>query len=174
MKRFLYVIGQPGSGKTTAVDELCQPYNPVDYPDPIPHRAWFDDTRFKFVTLGKHKPPFSGTDTLGMAVQPSATGWLTSAYAPPTVVAEGDRLANSKFFNTLTDAGWRLTVAYIDTPDELAQQRRNLRGTVQNPAWVKGRITKAERLRDEHNATVIDGTLPPRRIAQTLRDMLLS
>jgi adenylate kinase family enzyme len=174
--RLIYVIGEPGSGKTTAVDAFCSTYVPLDIDTPVPHRAWLDGPDLAFVTLGRHRPPFSGTDTLAMNVQPTVTTWLTHPSSPPIVLAEGDRLGNGKFFDAMLTAQRDLTVVHLATDPDLAAQRRADRsarsGTVQNPTWVAGRRTKVARLVETYDVVRINGNRPVDEIAADLANLL--
>ena len=175
-RRLLYVIGEPGAGKTTAVDAYCSAYEPVDVDTPIAHRAWMDDGGLAFVTLGRNRPPFSGTDTLAMNVQPTATTWLAHPASPRIVLAEGDRLGNAKFLNAMHDAGRDVTVVYLATDPDVAAARRATRsaatGTTQNSAWVAGRVTKVSRLVTTFDPVRIDGNRPVDEIAADLANLL--
>lgn len=174
--RLVYVIGEPGAGKTTAVNAYCAAYEPVDVPTPIAHRAWLDDGTLTFVTLGRDRPPFSGTDTLAMNVQPAVTAWLSEPTSPRLVLAEGDRLGNGKFFDAMTTAGRDLTVVYLATGTDVAAQRRAARsastGTTQNATWVAGRVTKVRRLVDAYEVVTIDGNRPPDDVAADLANLI--
>lgn len=172
VRRLVYVIGEPGAGKTTAVEAACAPYTPIDLEDPIPHRAWMDGRDLAFVTLGRHRPPFSGTDTLGMSIQPAATRWLTHEASPTVVLAEGDRLGNTKFFRAMVDAGRDLTIVHLTVPPEIAAARRAARGTEQNATWLAGRRTKVANLTATHQHVTIDGTRPVDEIAADLAMLL--
>lgn len=172
VRRLVYVIGEPGAGKTTAVEAVCAPYTPIDLENPIPHRAWMDGATLAFVTLGRHRPPFSGTDTLGMSIQPAATRWLAHDASPATVLAEGDRLGNAKFFRAMIDAGRDVTIVHLAVPEDLAATRRAARGTEQNATWLAGRRTKVANLTNSHPHVTIDGTRPVDQIAADLTMLL--
>jgi len=171
LPRLVYLIGEPGAGKTTTVDAATADLTPVDAEEPIPHRAWFAGDELRFLTLGRHRPPFSGTDTLGMAIQPVALGWLTHINWPVTVLAEGDRLGNRKFFAALTRAGWDVDVVHLIVPHDDAAARRAARGTKQDERWVAGRRTKVHNLADWVSIE-LDGTLPPELLGAQLRSIV--
>lgn len=172
LPRLVYLIGEPGAGKTTTVDAATADLTPVDALDPVPHRAWFSGEHLRFLTLGRHRPPFSGTDTLGMAIQPVVLGWLKHINAPITVLAEGDRLGNRKFFREMTGAGWEVEVVHLVVPPHLAAARRAARGTTQDERWVAGRRTKVHNLADWVSIE-LDGTLPPELLGAHLRSIVL-
>lgn len=167
--RLVYLIGQPGAGKTTVADCMTETFARVDIDQPLPHRAWLNpDGTFAFVSLGRHREGFGGTDTLAMNVQPKVVDWLTSPIAPRVVFGEGDRLGNLKFHDAMKAAGWDVTMVYLDTPDGEASVRRRDRGSNQDPTWVKGRISKARTLADVTDAIRLDGLDPPKFHAHVL------
>jgi hypothetical protein len=102
------------------------------------------------VELGATRPPFSGTDTLSLSVQPKVLEW---AKLPdyPDIVGEGDRLANSKFFTAMRDLGYDLNIVNCYAPEHVVAERRSRRIldhqlTEQDPTWIRGRNTKVEAL----------------------------
>lgn len=173
--RTVYVVGIPGSGKTTLVTDalaLAGLGAGVETPEPIPH------VRYGFVWhLGRHRDPFGGTDTLAMNINPKAIDFMRCLagdpaasnlglhYAaiqfrePTVVVGEGDRLANTRFFAACPN----LTVVWLDTPIPEARARAARRaaeqGTAEQPiAWWKGRVTKIANLVSSRPVTRLDGT----------------
>lgn len=146
-----YIIGQPGSGKTSLVHALLDGLAPVSVEDrPFAHIVWGNDV----VELGARRPGgFSGTDALSMSVQPRVVEWLQTE-APAYVLGEGDRLATGSFFTDVVQAGWQLRIIRLTVSSAVAEARRQARAaelgtTPQNPAWLKGRITKLRKLADD-------------------------
>lgn len=145
--QFVYLIGEPGIGKTTLLARLIgasvDRREPVT--DPIPHIRLNNGAG---AVVGAERGVFSGTDTLPLNVQPRAVEWVRSA-PYPLMFAEGDRLANDGFFEAVCLAGYALNVVVLKG-SRLAATRRAERaakvGKVQNPTWVQGRITKTDRL----------------------------
>ncbi len=159
MKHFLYLIGVPGAGKSTAMGLAVTGIMAVKATAPF--EAWEFPGGVWLGALDR------GTDALSMSVQPLAVEWLELS-APPAVVAEGDRLANVKFFQAVRDLGYQLEVVYLNTPAQTAAARRDRRGTDQNPTWLEGRRTKVQRLAAWANLT-IDGDLPAASVAEILQ-----
>lgn len=122
--------------------------------------------------LGANREQYPGTDGLALNVQPTVIKWMETFKG--VVAAEGDRLANAKFFNAALDAGSRLYVVYIDVPELTSQHRAWERGSRFDPWWFKGRVTKVRGLvtQFEPHVTAIDGRLPRDQVALQLREVL--
>ena len=162
MRQLLYVIGIPGSGKSSLVAELVRGRRRRVHPKPFAHTIYEDG----LVQLNRERKSHSGTDALSMSVMPYVLAALDTGVWP-RVLAEGDRLANQGFFQGVRSAGYLLTVVLLDTPPEVAAERRAARGTTQNEAWVRGRVTKIDRLAG--SATLcLDGTRPLEELAALL------
>lgn len=168
--KVVYLIGQPGAGKTTVtravtfglIDDLHRvPFKHVDWSQPDGRAAWTE--------LGWPRDEFGGTDTLGMHVQPLVLGWLEAREG--VVFGEGDRLGNASFFEAVRASQTGLTVVWLDTPDDVAAARRLGRGSTQNEAWLRGRVTKVARLAEQADVR-LDGTLPAVEHVETLRGLL--
>jgi len=168
MKQFLYLIGVPGSGKTTLLHAALHGATRTVERFPFAHTIYAGGA---LVELGQARDAFGGTDVLPLNVQPVVTAWLDKQCPYPAIVAEGDRLANASFFEAARDMGWVLTVAYLRTPDDLAASRRQARGSHQNAAWVKGRITKVRQLAYQYATAdwTLDGGLPVAILARQLQ-----
>jgi hypothetical protein len=146
MKQLLYLIGQPGAGKTILLAKALEGCKNEAHTKPFGMRFYpYAELGEACVELGLSRPPFSGTDTLSMGVQPLALNWLAET-SVRYVIGEGDRLSTEGFFLGARERGWKVTVAWLSTPDTLAAERRRARGTVQNACWVKGRVSKVEKL----------------------------
>ena len=159
--RAAYIIGEPGSGKSTLVRALTEGIDRERRSKPFAHTVYRRDGRTVAAQLGAEHPTFPGTDRLSMSVQPAAIEWLMSAPAP-FVLGEGDRLATGGFFGALTEwtDGW--TLIHLETPPETAAARRAERGSEQSEAWLKGRQTKVAKLVSLHRGdlVVLDGSRP--------------
>jgi hypothetical protein len=155
----IYLIGAPGSGKTTLSDYFRIGWNQTERNTaPIKHERWQTPDNLNAVTLGWNNPPFSGTDTLGYTAIVQIEQWLPTMYAD-ILYGEGDRLAGDRFFNLARSKG-RLHLFYLNTNPAVAADRRAARADAagteqQNPSWVAGRITKHRNLAIQHNATEI-------------------
>ncbi len=160
----LYIIGEPGVGKSELVAALTDGWTPIEVDDPFPHRVYpigADGQPQEVVELGRRRERFSGTDALSMAVQPKVMEWLPAA-KPAMLIAEGDRLANDKWLNLLLSNGYELRLVLLSGPGAAAR-RRLQRGSRQDPAWLVSRQTKVRRLaqRFARWVQVLDATEEP-------------
>jgi len=85
---------------------------------------------------------------------------LQSRYGFDTLFAEGDRLANDRFFTAIKESGYDLHLFYLETPIEVGSERRRERAEKlgikeQDLAWVTGRITKARNLAEKWGAIYV-------------------
>jgi len=162
--KFIYLIGAPGAGKTTTMRWIRFQLGVVPRPvlQPFAHSLWMKDGERKAIEYGGQRGAFSGTDALSMSVIEKAipfTEFLGSQGVSP-IFAEGDRLANLRFFNAVRAAGYTLKLFYLEAPEELLAERREqrakLNGTgTQDATWVKSRASKARALATDQRATII-------------------
>lgn len=170
VRHLLYIVGGPGSGKTTLVRTALADRKFEVRQQPFAHMIYGPGR----VQLGGDRPVFGGTDALSMSVQPRVLAALSDpALDWQYVLAEGDRLANGKFFSALhTMPDWDLTVVWLRTPEKMAAERRLQRAgstqATQDAKWVEGRETKARRLGQSYADVVLDGALSPNKLAAAL------
>lgn len=140
--------------------------------DPVRHRCFSREGKM-FAVLGGDAYPFGGTDTLSYTAVGSADRWLaslSSCAAGRIVLAEGDRLANDRFFD-VARKHYRLLPFYLSCKDNEASLRRSSRASkhglpLQSDAWVKGRVTKHSNLAARQaDAITLDATRPPEDLA---------
>jgi len=181
MNRVLVMlVGEPGSGKTTAMRALTAayartevslggcPFMRLDSDHPPPGMP------ATIIELGRDREGhFGGTDALAMNISPKAIAAMGLLH-PGLVLAEGDRLAHDRFLGACEDQGWTVHVAALATPPHLAAERRAERGTGQNETWVRGRRTKAVALAQRWGAARIDGTGSPEAVAALLREQIIA
>jgi hypothetical protein len=175
--KLIYLIGEPGIGKTTTMRALTGKLGPaVELDKPFAHRlgaGWME--------LGQQRGMFSGTDALSMSVQPLAVAFLkhvaseqgVSARGVPLVLGEGDRLTTGSFFTAVAEFA-DLRVVRLIGPDGLAKERRDNRGQpfTFNEKWLKGRISKVERLTVEWDAAKLNAANRPEELADELMELI--
>jgi len=175
VRALVYLVGEPGSGKSSVMRAFTEGRSPEERPGPPAHTRWTGDGADGlpplFTELGRRRDNFSGTDALPMNIQPAAVAWL-AAQDEGLVVAEGDRLGNARFLAAAEAYGWSTMLAWMDTPADVAAARRDARGGGQNPTWVKGRRTKVARLVEGWmgEGAALPGTGTPEAAAHELRE----
>lgn len=169
----VYIIGQPGAGKTTLMKAICRGSQTLYVADkPVPHKA-VRGPRGMFAVLGRDREPFGGTDTLSHAAAGDCEEWveeLARCAAGRLVFAEGDRLASKRFL-AAARSQYRLLLFSLDCPNELAAERRLFRASEhglkqQSASWVKGRVTKHANLALSESAVRLDARMAPDDLAE--------
>lgn len=169
MTTTVYLVGEPGAGKTTLMAELRAGWAEASLEKrPVRHVLWQRPDGQLVPELGWPRDGFGGTDALPMDAVRHAEPWI-AACGYPLVLAEGDRLACARFFQAAHDAG-ELVLVHVHATPELAAARRAQRGSDQAEAWVRGRRTKVQRLlADWPSHLTVDAALPAAEQAEALR-----
>ena len=155
MSESIYLIGAPGSGKSTILGHLMK--------DVLEFTAGREDKICRETTVtwmerggtptawmwGRFRDRFPGTDALGMAASRYAREYLEEGHVlPGTTFGEGVRLANIRFLLTL-DSVSRLGVVFLDAPEDVLQERREARDGDFSQAFKRGALTRAKSLRED-------------------------
>lgn len=143
----LYLVGPPGVGKSTVMAELTSRCGREQSLQPFAHDVLVRQDREVGVELGRRRASFSGTDALGMSVQPRAVEWIASR-PHRLVLGEGARLGTVGFLTAARTAGYRVLLVHLSAPEDVLERRRALRGSRQSPSWMQGAETRAQRLAD--------------------------
>jgi hypothetical protein len=155
--RLIYLIGAPGSGKSTLMRRLTQDFDRLPIDNPVPHDQLLTSAlgAATHAEIGRQRGDFSGTDALASSIITRAMPWIaTRPY--PILLAEGARLGNTRFLTAAVQAGYAVLLVVLDHPDVEAwhQIRSKQLGNFQNTGWVRGRLTVTRNLADNPPAGV--------------------
>lgn len=159
-----YLIGEPGSGKSTLAAYLTAGLLAEETDSPIPFRRYDCGV----LEIGRRREAFSGTDALALNIQPAVVAFLEGV-RPRLVFAEGDRLANDKFFQAAKHLGYEVHT-YQLWGAQVAAAQRAARGSNQDPRWLAGRQTKVRGLRQRWNSVILPAGAPVQDLAERLGD----
>ena len=155
-EQLIYLVGQPGSGKSTLMAKLTAQFDrhsiaPAEH-YPVAHDVLTDKKTGAVVAaeIGKRRELFSGTDALASSVIDKAAPWIASQ-PYPLVLAEGARLANKRFLEAALAGGYHVTLVLLDHADaeKWRAKRSKEIGKEQNAGWVKGRLSASRNLADQ-------------------------
>jgi hypothetical protein len=126
VREILYLIGEPGAGKSTLAAALTGGRPCHDRATPFAHVFYPDEG---VIQLGRTRGRggYPGTDALSYSVQPRVIEWL-ARQDHALILAEGDRLANSTFFDAALEAGWQLRLAWVRAALRATERRRGREG----------------------------------------------
>lgn len=164
MMDMLGVLGEPGIGKSTLIQELVKGSDYETDSHPFAHVMFTCGP----VYLGSFRDEYPGTDALALNAQPKVLSWLHEGL-PQFVMWEGDRLANDSFLEASVKMGYTLWLYHLSGRNAAAK-RRDERGSQQDEAWVRGRRTKHDRLAVSWDALVMDASNPVERLVKLMRD----
>ena len=164
--RMIYLVGQPGAGKSTLMAALTKGLVRCPWDEhTVAHDQLVDRVTGEVVgaELGKQRGAFSGTDALASSIIDKAVPWVQSQ-PYDLLLAEGARLANRRFIDAATGAGYAVIVALLDHDDADTWRKRRSKalGREQSPSWVKGRLTASRNLAATYpGALVVAGAVIP-------------
>lgn len=183
--KMIYLVGAPATGKTSVMAALRDQMGLVTggwfkvWPDQ--HGEFRGEPledlvtgEYRGLSLGVSRPgDYSGTDAIGMASHSEALRWAQSAELPPLVLGEGRRLGTVRFITTMARRG-DVTLGYLVAPQELLDERCEMRGSQQSPAFRSGSATQAANTAEAARAagarvvTLATSTLTPDECATLL------
>lgn len=152
-RRALFVIGVPGTGKTTLtrafMRRLPSTHNVVvtGYGKLVKYRHYMDKRGSSYPewkVLGvfpeRAETYAVGTDKLSMAVQPEFMEFAKTNKAH--LLIEGDRLGNIKTIEHLHNLGYKVGVFELVASAPMLASRYKQRGSSQSETFLKSRATK--------------------------------
>lgn len=150
MTKALYIVGGPGSGKSTLMAETLQGWKPG------PYHKWTAREMFGHYLqhpekgsgayLGHLRPEYPGTDALSLSVAPQALLWLQALplLGLDWVFGEGARLSHLGFLQSL-DLVTDLTIVHLKVdPAEAARRRAARGGKLLSEQYCKVATSKAD------------------------------
>lgn len=179
-RQLIYIVGAPGSGKTTLMRAVTDPWTrhsidtPAGSPRKLPRDLLFNAAGdLVAVELGKRRGTFSGTDALGMTAIEAAVPWLGTMEAQ-TVLCEGARLANARFLSAAISFGYTVHLLHLSHPrvEEWRAKRAAQLGKEQKASWVKGAATRAANLVANPPAGVETYTGGPSTLYRTIKELM--
>lgn len=158
----LYIIGPVGSGKSTLMAAITATVPVVGTSMlPVAH------TQYRHgIQLGWQRDIVPGADTLAMNCITKVEPWIAEK-RPYVLLAEGERLATSRFFDFLIATGYHLSIIYLDLPIEFTEQRIAGRTRMTAQTIIESRQTKARGLAKKYrrNTTRLDASRSPDLLA---------
>lgn len=159
MNVILYVLGAPGVGKTTLVRELLGSETEL-----VPSPKWTIGQ--DHVAAGHYKgETFDGGDTVAYNGARACLEFWNASLRPmlepdSLTILDGDRFSSAPSLEYLRSLGGVLVVGvHLQASTEALQARCAARGSKQNEAWMRGRITKARNFADKIGAYGVNADL---------------
>lgn len=175
MNTVLFLLGSPGVGKTTCVRGLfggshrniAEKLSYIEKPKwtYMPHMA----------AAGHYKgATFDGADTVPYnGVQAALDYWERHFSTRELTVFDGDRFSYSAVKEWFMPRADRVCAILLAASEESLTRRREERGSNQNPTWLKGRATKAQRFFDSFaDRKRIDANVTAAFVTEQVQDFL--
>lgn len=170
----LWVVGEPGIGKTTLVRRLIEPDSYF-----VPRPKW--TVGLSVCAAGHYYgETFDGGDTVPYnGVAEALNFWREQLHTKALTIFDGDRFSSAPTLEFFKVLGRRVRCAFISckTP-EIATMRREKRTiSKQNETWVKGRRSKSLNFATQKFAPgevlTLDGEQPVEKSEEEVRAWLV-
>lgn len=134
----LFFVGAPGVGKTTLVRKYIEPDSiSIAKPKWTVGQCHVAAGHFTGGT-------FDGADTVPYnGVKDALAFWEQRLYEHALTIFDGDRFSHAGALDFFQERKVRVGCIHLSAPDAVLQDRREARGSKQNPTWMKGRVSKA-------------------------------
>ena len=142
--KLIYLIGMPGTGKSTVMKKLLTSIGGWSRDKPIDLLDTHVSGNLRVLGKYEESEVFSGTDRLSMAVAPKAIEWL-STNPDETIIGEGDRLNNKAFFEKAKELG-ELHIIHLTVSDDERERRYKERGSEQSDKFIQTVSTKCKNI----------------------------
>lgn len=143
----LYLIGAPGSGKSTTMEQVVLQLGLDWQPDErVWRELWVNPLTNVLgdqvaVSLGKRRPGFAGTDALSMSASPRVLEWMHETDLPEMVLGEGARLGTPRF---LVQADFHADVTLVQLTAGTSTLNRRCAEKGLSDTYRKGRATASD------------------------------
>lgn len=176
MKRLIYLVGEPGVGKSTLLAAALKGWDRLPQKKPLAHDLLHRDGLVEGAELGVRRPHFPGTDALAMDAINAAERLLAEPPAP-IIVGEGARLGNVRFLTSARNLGYDVSLVHVVSPHAAEQRAARAAGMgtyEQKDSWVRAQATKALNLVEKVPAGVRVAKIDTSKsgAAETLRDVI--
>jgi hypothetical protein len=166
----LWIVGEPGIGKTTVARTLLQSYGPRGHEYQSPKWTCFGNVAGAGHWRGTK---FDGADTLPISDIKLALPFFVNVIPAEIAILDGDKLASQGAVQFATEVDCKLMCFHL-IGSETALRRRLARGTHQQEHWVAGRRTKAQNFYNRFPGTRYEVPSIPdtSAIVQLIRDSI--
>jgi hypothetical protein len=167
----LFIVGSPGVGKTTLVTKFL---GPIAYL--IPKPKWTVSESGLLAAGHYTGGTFDGADMVPYnGVTQALLSWRELSKEHELTIFDGGRFSFEGAVASLVEGGADVRCVYCEAAPDVLSRRRQARGSNQNPAWMKGRETKALRFSKMVPKTLkLEMLGEPYELTNRVRDWLVS